>query len=38
MSWIIGVLLVIVGAIIGFFAARYSQSKGQSGDLEEQVQ
>ncbi|MGM0907082.1 MAG: YhcB family protein [Pseudomonadota bacterium] len=38
MSWIIGVLLVIAGAIIGFFAARYSQSKGQSGDLEEQVQ
>ncbi|MCK7459003.1 YhcB family protein [Idiomarina aminovorans] len=38
MSWIIGILLVIAGAIIGFFAARYSQSKGQSGDLEEQVE
>jgi len=38
MSWIIGVLLVIAGAIIGFFVARYTQTNGQSGNLEEQVE
>ena len=37
MSWIIGILLVIAGAIIGFFIARYTQTNGQSGNLEEQV-
>lgn len=38
MSWIIGVLLVVAGAVIGFFIARYTQSSGQSGNLEAQVQ
>lgn len=37
MSWIIGILLVVAGAIIGFFVARYMQSGGHSGDLEQQV-
>ncbi|MGM0525317.1 MAG: YhcB family protein [Pseudomonadota bacterium] len=38
MSWIIGVLLVIVGAIIGFFVARFWLSSGSSGELENQVE
>jgi len=38
MSWIIGVLLVIVGAIIGFFVAKFWLSSGTNGDLESQVE
>lgn len=38
MSWIIGVLLVIVGAIIGFFVAKYWLANGSSGDLESEVE
>ncbi|MGM0480830.1 MAG: YhcB family protein [Pseudomonadota bacterium] len=38
MSWIIGALLVLVGAIIGFFLARFWLSSGSSGELENQVE
>lgn len=38
MSWIIGVLLVIVGAIIGFFVAKFWLSNRSSGNLESQVE
>lgn len=38
MSWIIGILLVLVGAIIGFFVARYWFAAKPSGDLESQVE
>lgn len=38
MSWIIGVLLVIVGAILGFFVAKFWLKNGSSGDLESQVE
>ncbi|MAK72196.1 YhcB family protein [Idiomarina sp.] len=38
MSWIIGVLLVIAGAILGFFVAKFWLSGGTSGDLESQVE
>lgn len=38
MSWIIGVLLVVAGAILGFFVAKYWLAGGTSGDLESQVE
>ncbi|HAE89945.1 MAG TPA: DUF1043 domain-containing protein [Idiomarina baltica] len=38
MDWLIGILLVAVGAIIGFFVARYLFGLRSGGDLEEQVE
>ena len=38
MDWLIGILLVAVGAVIGFFVARYWFGLRSGGDLEEQVE
>ncbi|RUO80104.1 DUF1043 domain-containing protein [Idiomarina tyrosinivorans] len=39
MSWIIGILLVLVGAIIGFFCARFWRDESQpANELEEKIQ